>query len=292
MKLFLGKTCALVVILLSAPQLNARRPLIIVDPGHGGVDSGASVQSSKESVLTLEIAQALKLFLESNSAFEVQLTRESDQTTGLDRRVQMANSKTAVLFLSLHLNSHEETHVQGTEFYIMGSMDSDEEALFLAHQENKVRDSQEYTENSREERSASPTTRSSDLTAILKDLGKINQNERSYQWARTLRSHCREEFNGRSCKLRQAPFHVLSMTEMPSVLVEMGFITNPQDRILLGEAEGQEKMVRSLGRATMEFIERLDKTVPYVHSLPHENRRSPTKRNARNSTDPTLHEVR
>lgn len=283
--------CVLLAILLWAPHLNARRPLIVIDPGHGGIDSGATVQSSRESVLALEMAQALKLFLESNSAFEVQLTRESDQTMGLDRRVQIANSRNASLFLSLHLNSHQESQIQGTEFYIMGSMDSDEEALFLAHQENRVRDSLETVENGQDGGAASPP-RASDLAAILKDLGKINETERSYQWARALRSRCRAEFSGRSCKLRQAPFRVLSATEMPSVLVEMGFITNPEDRILLGESKGQEKMIRSLGRATMEFIERLDKTMPYVHSLPHENRRPPDKRNAKNSTDSALHEVR
>jgi N-acetylmuramoyl-L-alanine amidase len=163
-------------------------------------------------------------------------------------------------------------------------MDMDEEALFLAHQENKVRDALED--------SVTPEALPSDLAAILKDLEKMNETERSYQWARAMRTHCRAEFPGRSCKMRQAPFHVLSMTQMPAVLVEMGFITNAQDRTLLEEAAGQEKMVRSLGRATMEFIEKLDKTVPYVHSLPHENRRPPSQFNAQNSTDSELHQVR
>lgn len=289
MKLFLGKSCSFIAILLFVFPLNAKRPLIVIDPGHGGMDGGASVQAHKESGMALETAQALKLFLESNSAFEVQLTRAEDQTVSLDRRVEMANSKNANLFLSLHLNSNDEISAEGTEFYIMGSMDMDEETLFLAHQENRVREAQEPTS---QEDAGVGETRPSDLSLILRDLRKMNETEQSYQWARAMRTHCRTEFPGRSCKLRQAPFHVLAMTEMPAVLVEMGFITNPQDRMLLSEATGQERIVRSLGRATMQFIERMDKSVPYVQSLPHENRRAPSKHNARNSTDSQLHEVR
>ncbi|MBX9765792.1 MAG: N-acetylmuramoyl-L-alanine amidase, partial [Bdellovibrionales bacterium] len=203
MKLFLGKSCSWLAILLFVLPLNAKRPLIVIDPGHGGIDSGASVQAHKESAMALETALALKLFLESNSAFEVQLTREEDHTTSLDRRVQMANSKNANLFLSLHLNSNDETSAQGTEFYIMGSMDMDEETLFLAHQENRVRDTQEDQSSAADEAGATETT-PTDLNAILRDLKKMNETEQSYLWARTLRNHCRTEFPGRACKMRQA----------------------------------------------------------------------------------------
>jgi N-acetylmuramoyl-L-alanine amidase len=81
MKLFLSSTGLLMTILLFGLPLNARRPLIVIDPGHGGMDNGASVQSFKESTMAMETALALKLFLESNSAFEVRLTIDYDHTS-------------------------------------------------------------------------------------------------------------------------------------------------------------------------------------------------------------------
>ncbi|MBW1997932.1 MAG: N-acetylmuramoyl-L-alanine amidase [Deltaproteobacteria bacterium] len=198
--------------------LNVRR--IVIDPGHGGKDPGTYYGKLREKDIVLKLAMALRPRIKEHLGCDVVLTRTKDVFIPLEKRTALANVKKADLFISLHVNSHKQSWVKGIETYFL-NMTTDKRAIMLAAAEN-----------------ATSEKNISDLQVILRDLmfnTKINESSRlAYEVQDGMIDRLMKKYRKvKSLGVKQAPFYVLIGAEMPSVLVETGFISNPYERRLL-----------------------------------------------------------
>jgi N-acetylmuramoyl-L-alanine amidase len=218
--------------LLFASVSHARPLSVLVDPGHGGSDTGAIRGNLKESEVVLNIANYLVELLSANKDFVVHSTRNTDKLVTLEERTQLADEKKADVFVSVHANSSPSANVKGTEIYFQNQMPADVETQYLANRENAGVQST----------SSKPK---GDLAAILQDLHHQNQIYLSSKLALDVyRAWGKRRKN--YLHLRQAPFHVLSEIKVPSVLVETGFVTNEQDSVRLSEPTIQREIAQIL----------------------------------------------
>ncbi|MFH1624229.1 MAG: N-acetylmuramoyl-L-alanine amidase [Pseudomonadota bacterium] len=200
------------------PSLSAQLGLgvgkIVIDPGHGGHDPGAIGPSGlKEKDVVLEIAKNLETIIKKEIGCEVVLTRRDDRFIPLEERTAIANTQKADLFVSIHANASPNRDAQGIETYFL-NFSADEEAMRVAAREN-----------------ATSTKKMSDLRAILRDLmlnSKINESSRLARYIQeSLVAKLNTEYSDvRDLGVKQAPFYVLIGAEMPSILVEVSFISS------------------------------------------------------------------
>ena len=189
---------------------------VMIDPGHGGHDPGAIAFGVREKDLALEIAQRLKAVIEQRHPdVRVGMTREDDRFVPLARRPKLAKAFGADLFVSIHLNASPAEKLQGVETYFL-NLTSDASALAVAAREN-----------------ATSEKRVSDLNVILLDLLRDTNILESSKLAQALHTELvdslKESHPVRDLGVKQAPFMVLIGAEMPSVLVEAGFVTNRRE---------------------------------------------------------------
>lgn len=247
----------LVIDLQSAPQIHpTSRPataaaaptVIVLDPGHGGDETGALGPSgSREKDLVLMIAQSLKRRLEERLPVRVILTRENDSNLSLDARSAIANQHQAVLFISLHLNAAWGGRAQatGAETYFLSLAASDARAAASAEIENQSAETPAYpTED--------PDI-DADLRMILWDLAQTHHLGESQRFARLVQQELDEALGLRDRGVKQAPFRVLMGAAMPAVLVELGFISNPDEERRLLEPDYRVQLVDALVRAIQRF---------------------------------------
>jgi N-acetylmuramoyl-L-alanine amidase len=212
---------------------------IIIDPGHGGQDAGATGPGGlREKDAALAISLALKEELEARG-FEALLTRDSDAFVSLDDRTRFANRKKGDLFLSVHCNAFKSPELRGVETYTL-DVASDAYAIRLAAREN-----------------ASSERKISDLQFILADLATRANTDESLRLARAVQSsllaaQSEPKKPMHDLGVKQSLFYVLLGAKMPAVLVETAFISNPADERRLGEPRHQ----RALGRAIAEGVVR------------------------------------
>jgi len=206
-----------------AQQLGLGVRKIVIDPGHGGKDPGAIAFGMKEKDIVLRVAKKLAEHLQNNLDADVMLTRESDLFLPLEERTAIANTNDADLFISLHINAHPSPQIKGFETYFL-NLSTNEEAMRVAAREN-----------------ATSTHQMSDLQDILSD---IMQNSKIYESSRLAQQvHTSIEtglseppFVLKDMGVKQAPFYVLIGAEMPAILIELAFISNPEDaRMLVNE---------------------------------------------------------
>ncbi|ROQ91115.1 N-acetylmuramoyl-L-alanine amidase [Desulfosoma caldarium] len=222
--------------------LTVRR--IVIDPGHGGKDKGAIGPGGVyEKDITLAVAKELKKILEKEGGYEVILTRNTDRYLSLEERTAIANTKKADLFISIHTNAHEDRNLGGIETYFL-NFSKDKESARLAALEN-----------------ATSAKHISDLEAILNELlhnTKINESSRLAReihqgMMRSLKAHR----NLRDLGVKQAPFYVLLGAQMPSVLIEACFISNPQEEQLLKQAQFQRALAKAISKGIRSYRDRL-----------------------------------
>ncbi len=200
-----------------AQQLGLGVRKIVIDPGHGGKDPGAVAFGLKEKDIVLEIAKKLAPILEEQTGAEVILTRDSDIFIPLEERTAIANANEADLFISIHINAHPLSKVHGLETYYL-NLSSDPEAMRVAALENST-----------------STHQMNDLQDILSDImknSKINESSRLAGFVHNSLSKGIEDIQKKDFKnlgVKQAPFYVLIGAEMPAILLELGFISNPND---------------------------------------------------------------
>ncbi len=214
--------------ILSSPGVNttisSTRPLIVIDPGHGGTDPGArGISGLQEKQVVLKQALILKKFLIGTGRYRVSLTREKDIFLRLRERVKKAQNQKADLFLSIHADSIKLDKIRGASIYTLSEKASDKEALILAERENKA-----------DIIAGMDLDETEDAVArVLIDLRQRLTKNDSVRFAEMLV----EEFNGKirllSNHRRFAGFAVLKAPEVPSVLVEMGYLSNRKDEMLL-----------------------------------------------------------
>lgn len=241
----------LLVILLAATSEAAAKPFhVVIDPGHGGNDHGTEYGQGRAKIAEKEVT----LLLATDAArelrdlgFRVTLTREEDQEVSLGARTALANKLNADLFISIHMNSGE---AQGVETFILNNT-SDMTSRRLAKLENSVlgRDS------------ASDSPEALDVALILRDL-RLDANlseskllacsvqeqlvERVSKYSRVSKEH-------KDRGVKQALFHVLLGAEMPSVLVEAGFLNHPKDRFVVTRIDGRHAIGSAIAQAVDKF---------------------------------------
>jgi N-acetylmuramoyl-L-alanine amidase len=220
-------------------RTDARR-VIVLDPGHGGVDPGAiSVTGAFEKDLTLAMAQAVRDQLVASGRYRVVLTRDSDVFLRLRDRVAKAREAGAELFISLHADSIGSTDVRGMSIYSLSENASDREAATLAARENRA-DALD---------GINLTAENDEVVNILISLAQRDTMNQSRRFANMLVDEM-----GRQSRLvprphRSAGFAVLTAPDIPSVLIEMGYLSSPQDAKLLSQMEHRARMARSLLRS-------------------------------------------
>ncbi|MBN1626580.1 MAG: N-acetylmuramoyl-L-alanine amidase [Deltaproteobacteria bacterium] len=202
-----------------AGQLGLSVKTIVIDPGHGGKDPGCDINGDvKEKDVTLDLARKLKAKIEKEiEGCKVLLTRDKDIFVPLDERTAFANVNKADLFISLHVNAHKQESVYGIETYFL-NMATDERAVMVAAREN-----------------ATSEKRISDLQSILNDLmlnTKISESSKlAYKVQDGMMANIKKTYRMRKdLGVKQAPFYVLIGAEMPAVLIEIGFSTNPYEK--------------------------------------------------------------
>jgi N-acetylmuramoyl-L-alanine amidase len=247
-------TAALASITALTPALAAAPLHILVDPGHGGADSGAVRGSLKESVIALKVSKILAEMLKKDGRFTVTMTRETDRRLELDQRTQIAKDVKADVFLSIHLNTNSDPRVHGEEFYFQNQLPADEDMLYLANRENERQDDDATHANDK-------LSSETDVRVILEDLGRNHRIRSSGDLSKVLFENWAVA-NGKkiaSRSIRQAPFRVVSKVNIPSVLCELGFLSNPVEGPKLNEPNYQTALAKSLYDGLVKFKETMDK---------------------------------
>ena len=231
----------------TAPRRAAEKPVIVLDPGHGGVDPGAiSRKGTFEKHVTLRMAEDLKRRLEASGRYRVVLTRESDVFVRLRARIARARAAGADLFISLHADSHRSAKVRGLSVYTLSETASDKEAEMLAAKENKA-DVIAGIDLSHE---------SEEVTNILIDLAQRESMNESAGFAAMLTRELRDETNLLRRSHRYAGFAVLKAPDVPSVLIELGYLSNPREERMLLSKSDRGKLVAAIARAIDQYFAR------------------------------------
>lgn len=228
------------------PETEPKRgkPLIVIDPGHGGVDPGAVGENLTEKELTLSVAKALKKELEATGQFRVTLTRSKDIYIPLRERFGLAREKNADLFISLHADSHNDPLTRGASVYTLSEKASDAEAAALAAKENK----------SDIIAGVDLSQQNSVVTDILIDLAQRDTKNMSTRFASLLVKELKRETMLLGNTHRYAGFAVLKAPDVPSVLVEMGYISSSKDEALLSSAKHQKRLARAIRDAIVNYF--------------------------------------
>jgi N-acetylmuramoyl-L-alanine amidase len=225
----------------NAPVVRRTGPRpIVIDPGHGGDDTGAqSPDGLTEKELTLAIARRLARTLETRG-HAVRLTRDGDQSRALTDRTALANRLEAPVFVSLHANASTFSSVSGAETYYM-SLDgaSDEAAAATADLENRA--------------DGSPDDRSA-LDLILWDLAQAEVLNESAELALAVQGRLNARLGSRDRGVKQAPFVVLTGATMPAILVEVGFLSNTSEARMLIQPDYQQQLAEAVAAGIEDFL--------------------------------------
>lgn len=246
-------------LLMSLVSLAMERPLkVVIDPGHGGRDGGAAFGTLRESEIVLNVSRELTRLLRENPKFSVHLTRETDVFKSLVTRANIANRLDADLFISVHANASRNGKAKGAEFYFQNQLPAEEEALFLAAQENQKETTDGLESFQIFAWPVGEKKPKKDILNIVEDLGRQDRLLTSRALAESLVISW--DHNGRPQKkaLRQGPFFLLSNLKMPSVLVELGFITNYKEAQELTTQLHQKKIAQNIYNGLKTFKEYMD----------------------------------
>ncbi len=226
----------------------SNRPVIVLDPGHGGIDNGAvGVSGALEKAVVLDFASLLRKKLLEKGRYEIHLTRETDTFIPLGERVEVARGLKADLFISIHADSVRlgRDDVRGASVYTLSERASDAVAAALAERENR----------SDVIAGIDLKDEPNDVTDILVDLARRETKNFSIFFARTLVDEFKSAGKVIKNPQRSAGFRVLRAHDMPSVLVELGYLSNKLDEQLLTSEEWRERMATAIAQAVDRFFE-------------------------------------
>ncbi len=233
--------------------LEARR--VIIDPGHGGRDPGAMKNGLREKELVLDISRRVAKFLEADGSYEVILTRNTDVFVPLEERTAIANSRGADLFISIHANSSRNRRARGLETYYL-NLATSPEAEETAARENAI-----------------STRRMTELQELLSRIMNNSKIAESREFAHYVQDSMVDNVvkNGkqrtRDLGVKTAPFYVLLGANMPSVLVEVSFVSNPDDAKLLSSGDFRHQIAESIVKGIRGYTTSL-KGVAHVSATP------------------------
>ena len=222
---------------------------IVLDPGHGGYDTGTIGPGGlKEKELVLQVAQRLQKLLSERLGADVLLTRRDDTFVPLEERTAIANEHQADLFVSIHANASRSRSASGVETYYLSFARSDE-AREVASRENAStgRNVHELEDLVRKIARADKSSESRELAALLQ--------KKLYLGARKV------YYSARDRGVRSAPFVVLIGANMPSVLAEVGFISNPRDEKILRKENNRRRLAEALFAGIQGYMKTLGSDV-------------------------------
>jgi N-acetylmuramoyl-L-alanine amidase len=237
---------------------------VIIDPGHGGQDSGASAifnpdsqnqknpaqKKIKESQLVYEVAQRLKDQLEKNPGWSASLSRSDKNYVPLKQRILKAHEEHGDLFVSIHANASIDPKARGAEFYFQAPHLTDYEGEFYKRIPEIETGSFSLTKEG---------PKKDEVRGILASLKRQSKIHKSKDLAFSISNQFSKQESTRANAIQQAPFYVVTKTEMPSVLVELGFVSNITEAKQLQSPEYQELLAGQISRGIYNFKEILDK---------------------------------
>jgi len=228
----------------SKPSAPISLPRIVIDPGHGGVDSGAMTGGLIEKNIVLEFAKALAAKLTTTGHYTVTMTRDDDTFISLGDRVKMARDGNAALFISIHADTLSETDVTGATVYTLSDKASDLQAARVAEKENQS-DAAAGIEGRAEE---------SGVSDILFDLTRRETRAYSHVFSHTLANYWRVAARLNKNPERSAGFKVLTAPDIPSVLLELGYLSNEKDAASLNSPDWRDKTTSQITTAIETFF--------------------------------------
>jgi N-acetylmuramoyl-L-alanine amidase len=224
-------------------------PLVMLDPGHGGKDPGAiGVSGTYEKQVSLATALELKRQLEAGGRYRVQMTRANDMFIPLNDRVDQAQRHGASLFVSMHADALSDHSVRGASVYTLAQTASDAQTAALARKENSA---DRFI--GRQWQGTSP-----EVSRILASLVRQETRTGSVRIARSLVGSLDQDLPMLPNPDRHAGFVVLKAADIPSVLVEMGFMSNPRDEALLRRPDHRKLVAEAMHRAVDAYFAGLD----------------------------------
>jgi N-acetylmuramoyl-L-alanine amidase len=230
------------------PVAIATRPLVVIDPGHGGIDSGAETADGiKEKDIVLAFALRLQELLVASGRFDVALTREDDTFLRLEERVALARTNKADLFISVHADSFQQPEIRGASVYTRDENATDVLDKVLADNENKTDIIAGF---------AMPQM-APEVVDILLDLMRREMRHQSFMAAQAIVHQLQPSVELRRFPVRQADFFVLQAPDVPSVLLELGFLSNAADMANLLQGEWQDRTADALARGVSAYFDSL-----------------------------------
>jgi len=227
--------------------LDASRPLVVIDAGHGGHDPGAGRPPLTEKLLTLGLALALRDELLRGGGVRVAMTRDDDRFLLLPERSGLARRLNADLFISIHADSVEGNgEARGASVYTLSERGTSETAARLAARENRA-----DTVNG-----VSLASTSDAVSAILVDLSQREAQAKSEEFARLILREAAGAMRFHDREVQSAAFVVLKSPDMPSALFESGYISNPEEAAMLASPEGQSAFARVTAKAVRTYFAR------------------------------------
>jgi N-acetylmuramoyl-L-alanine amidase len=227
------------------PEPESPKPVIVIDPGHGGIDHGAMVKGLIEKELVFDFAKAVAAKLDADGRFKVVMTRDDDSFVPLSERVRMARDGNAALFVSIHADTlSRAADVSGATVYTVSNRASDAEAARVAEKENQ----------SDAAAGLDVSVDANDVSDILFDLTRRETRAYSHFFARTLVNYWRVAGRLNKNPRRSAGFRVLKAPDVPSVLLELGYLSNEKDGLALASAQWREKASSQVAEAIEAFF--------------------------------------
>lgn len=227
-----------------------RKKIVVVDPGHGGQDPGATSGRTYEKHIVLALGKALKSELERTGKYTVYMTRDSDRFIKLHDRVKFARSKDADLFVSIHADSIPKSSVRGASIYTLSEKASDAQTAKLAARENKA-DLISGIDLTHEDK---------DVAGILLDLvQRDTMNQSNFFAEKLVASFKRDGIRILDNPHRSAGFAVLKAPDIPSILIEAGFVSNRHDAKLLTQSSYQKKVAKTIAQGVDAYLSQIDK---------------------------------
>ncbi|MEZ4271287.1 MAG: N-acetylmuramoyl-L-alanine amidase [Myxococcota bacterium] len=230
-------------------------PLVAIDPGHGGEHDGAlGICGLKEKNVALAVSLELGRILETSGRARVFLTRTDDSTLELRERANLANHAGADLFVSVHANASTSPHPNGVETYFLSHRSSDRRSRSLVMREN--------------EGQTLPSANTDDPLSLIIDRLHLNAaHHESQRLAMRLQTALQTAAEPHGRAVLQAPFIVLLETKMAAALIEMGFLSNEDECLRLGQIEHQRRLARSLASGILVHLTREEGRSPFALSM-------------------------
>lgn len=236
------------------------RKRILIDPGHGGKDPGAIGPSGiMEKDIVLDVALKVREIMKDNPKYEIVLTRDRDVFIPLNERTEMANKMRADLFISIHTNASHNPYARGIETYILNWTD-DEEAIRVAARENAI-----SVKKMRELKG--------EIGSLLASLEREAKRDESVRLAgyihNSIVNNLKFYFSMNDNGLKQALFYVLVGAQMPSCLLEISYITNPEEEKLLSDETFRMRIARGIAEGIEHYFSKSDrvKKVKYTYNF-------------------------